>query len=81
MAENANRIGLPALLRAMVEQDASDLHITIDVPPEFRISGKMVKVKMPSLTGQEAKEMCYSVITDAQKAEYMYRLILPISRV
>ena len=33
----------------MVDQDASDLHITVGVPPEFRIGGKMVKVKMDPL--------------------------------
>lgn len=63
------RIGLPTLLKTMVEQDASDLHITAGIPPEFRIQGKMVKVKMDSLTAQETKEICYSVLTDNQKLE------------
>ena len=44
------RSGLPALLKTMVDQDASDLHITVGVPPEFRIRGKMVKVKIDPLT-------------------------------
>ena len=54
----------------MVDQDASDLHLTIGVPPEFRIQGKMVKVKTESLTHQDVKELCYSVLTDAQKSEF-----------
>ena len=34
------KIPLPALLKAMVDQDASDLHITVGTPPQFRIQGK-----------------------------------------
>src|SRR3989338_2793563 len=64
------QISLPALLKAMVQQDASDLHLTVGVPPEFRIQGKMVKVKMDPLVAEVTKELCYSVLTDSQKAEY-----------
>ncbi len=63
------KIPLPALLKTMVDQDASDLHITVGVPPEFRIQGKMVKVKSEPLGPQDTKELCYSVLTDAQKGE------------
>ncbi|MBI2712032.1 MAG: PilT/PilU family type 4a pilus ATPase [Bdellovibrio sp.] len=64
------KVALSALLKAMVDQDASDLHITVGIPPEFRIQGKMVKVKMDPLTSQDTKEICYSVLTDAQKSEF-----------
>jgi twitching motility protein PilT len=64
------KVGISSYLKAMVEQDASDLHITVGVPPEFRIMGKMVKVKADALTAQETKELCYSVLTDSQKAEF-----------
>ncbi len=64
-----SKVGLAAYLKAMVEQDASDLHITVGVPPQFRILGKMVKVRGENLTNQDTKELCYSVLTDAQKSE------------
>ncbi len=64
------KISLPALLKTMVEQDASDLHISAGVPPEFRIQGKMVKVKIDALNQQDTKEICYSVLTDMQKSEF-----------
>lgn len=64
------KISLPALLKTMVDQDASDLHITVGVPPEFRIQGKMVKVKADAMTLQDTKELCYSVLTDMQKSEF-----------
>ena len=64
------KISLAALLKAMVDQDGSDLHITVGVPPELRVHGKMLKVKADPLTAQDTKEICYSVITDSQKAEF-----------
>ncbi len=64
------KISLPTLLKSMVEQDASDLHITVGVPPQFRMRGSMSKVKADALTHQDTKELCYSVLTDAQKAEF-----------
>jgi twitching motility protein PilT len=74
-----SKIGLPALLKTMVDQDASDLHVTVGVPPEFRIGGKMVKVKMEPLGAQDSKDLCYSVLTDAQKAEFEKSLDLDFS--
>jgi twitching motility protein PilT len=73
------KVTLPALLKTMVEQDASDLHVTVGVPPEFRISGKMVKVKMDSLMAADTKDLCYSVLTDAQKAEFEKNLDIDFS--
>lgn len=64
------KVSLPALLKAMVDQGASDLHITQGVPPELRMSGKMVKVKIDPFTNVDTKDLCYSVLTDMQKAEF-----------
>jgi twitching motility protein PilT len=75
----SGRIGLPALLKTMVDKEASDLHITVGVPPEFRIAGKMVKVKMDPLGPAESKDMCYSVLTDSQKSEFERELDIDFS--
>lgn len=73
------KLSLPALLKGMVDQNSSDLHITVGVPPEYRISGKMVKVKTDPLNAQETKEICYTVLTDSQKAEFERNLELDFS--
>jgi len=49
------------------------------VPPEFRISGRMVKVKSDPMTSQDTKELCYQVLTDAQKGEFEKELELDFS--
>jgi twitching motility protein PilT len=73
------KISLPSLLKTMVEQNASDLHITVGVPPQFRISGKMVRVKTDSMGPQDTKELCYQVLTDSQKSEFERNLELDFS--
>src|SRR5215471_5657536 len=54
----------------MVEKGASDLHITTGSPPQLRIDGELVPLKMPPLTPVETKSLCYSILTDAQKHKF-----------
>ena len=58
------------LLRAMLEKGASDLHITSGSPPQLRIDGKLVPLRMPPLNPTQTKQLCYSVLTDAQKMRF-----------
>ena len=61
---------LHQLLKAMIEKGASDLHITTSSPPQLRIDGKLNPLKMPPLTPPETKQLCYSILTDAQKHRF-----------
>jgi twitching motility protein PilT len=61
---------LHELLRIMIERNASDLHITVGSPPQLRIDGKLTPLDMPPLTAAETKQMCYSILTEAQKHKY-----------
>ena len=61
---------LHQLLKAMIEKGASDLHITTSTPPQLRIDGKLSPLKMPPLSPPETKQLCYSVLTDAQKHKF-----------
>ncbi len=58
------------LLKVMVDNGSSDLHITPGVPPMVRIDGKLVALKHPPLTPPETKDLCYSVLTDMQKHRF-----------
>jgi twitching motility protein PilT len=61
---------LHQLLKAMVEKGASDLHITTGSPPQLRIDGALVPLKTAPLTPVETKQLCYSILTDAQKHKF-----------
>jgi len=61
---------LHQLLKAMIEKGASDLHVTTGTPPQLRIDGKLVPLKTPPLPPVETRQLCYSVLTDAQKSKF-----------
>lgn len=63
-------ITLQQLLKACVKQNASDLHIVAGSPPVLRVEGKIVRVKSEELTPDEARKLCYSILTDAQKSRF-----------
>jgi twitching motility protein PilT len=59
------------LLKYMIEKGASDLHITTGIPPTIRVDGKMKPIPgLESLTGTQTKDLCYSILTDAQKHKF-----------
>jgi len=41
------------LLAVTKERDASDLHITVGVPPILRINGKLRKLDLPELNSRD----------------------------
>ena len=56
------------MLKMMLEKGASDLHITTGSPPRLRIDGRLTTMEnIPELGPIETKQLCYSVLTDAQK--------------
>ena len=45
------------LLKTLVDQGGTDLHITTNSPPQIRIDGKMVPLQVPPLTTPETKNL------------------------
>ncbi len=61
---------LHELLKILVEGNGSDLHITTNSPPQMRVDGHLVPMAFPQLTQVDTKQLCYSVLTDAQKHKF-----------
>ncbi|MEO8522375.1 MAG: type IV pilus twitching motility protein PilT [Acidobacteriota bacterium] len=70
---------LPELLKTLVEQGGSDLHLTTSTPPQVRIHGKLQTLDLPVLGPAETKGLAYSVLTDAQKKRFEESLELDFS--
>jgi twitching motility protein PilT len=64
------QLNLQALLKAMTDKGASDLHVTAGSPPRLRIDGDLVKLQTEPLTPVDTKQLCYSVMNDAQKLRF-----------
>ncbi len=67
------------LLKTLVDQGGTDLHITTNTSPQIRIDGKMVPLQVPPLTTPETKQLIYSVLTDNQKHRFEESLELDFS--
>lgn len=63
-------LNLHQLLKTLVEANGSDLHITTDTPPQIRVDGKLTPLDFPKMNQVETKQLCYSVLTDAQKQKF-----------
>ncbi len=61
---------LPQLLKALIDQKGSDLHISPDTPPRLRIDGALLPIDIPALTPQDCSQLCYSVLTEEQRKEF-----------
>lgn len=60
-------VTLNTLLKTMVEQGASDLHLTTNSPPQIRIDGQLQPLNFPPMTPSQTKALSYSILTDKQK--------------
>ena len=70
---------LNGLLKEMVEQGGSDLHITTNSPPQIRVDGVLRPLNYPPLTPSETKRLAYSILTDNQKHRLEEQLELDFS--
>ena len=59
-----------SLLRGMVSKKASDLFITANFPPAFKMDGKLTPVSNQALTPQHTQELARSIMNDRQAAEF-----------
>ncbi|MBZ5555073.1 MAG: type IV pilus twitching motility protein PilT [Acidobacteriia bacterium] len=72
-------LSLSDLLKTMMEQNGSDLHITTGSPPQIRVDGVLRPLDTPPLTPADTKQLAYSVLTDAQKKRLEEDLQLDLS--
>ena len=60
------------LLKEMVQQNASDLHITTGAPPYLRIHGSMIPLDLyKPLGAQETQGLLFEILSDKQKKKFI----------
>ncbi|MGO1469655.1 MAG: type IV pilus twitching motility protein PilT [Tissierella sp.] len=52
------------LLNLGIEKDASDIHITVGMPPILRINGDLIPLELPSLNPEATKRLVYETLTE-----------------
>lgn len=58
------------LLRLMVQRRGSDLFVTANFPPAFKVDGKVTPVSNQILTPQHTAELARAIMNDKQAAEF-----------
>ncbi len=57
---------LNKLLSTAVEKKASDLHVNVGQPPQYRIDGRLTNAGETPLTREEAQELCFDPLNQEQ---------------
>jgi twitching motility protein PilT len=68
--QGRSRVDVHRLLQTMVEQGASDLHLTADSPPQLRINGSLFPLRTPPLSGSDIEAIAYGVLNERQKKQF-----------
>lgn len=58
------------LLTVMAEHEASDLYLTVDSPPMYRINGMVRPAGNRCLSTEDTKALAYSLMNDKQQREF-----------
>ena len=63
-------INIQDFFTVMVEQEASDLYLTVARPPMYRIDGQIRAIGEHSFTPEELKDLGQDILTEKQKQEF-----------
>jgi twitching motility protein PilT len=67
---------LDRLLNMMLEEGASDLHISSTYPPFLRIRGHMIRLKIPALSPEKCQKYITETMTSEQQTNFEQKLEL-----
>ncbi|MFN7453425.1 MAG: type IV pilus twitching motility protein PilT [Pseudobdellovibrionaceae bacterium] len=59
------------LFKSMVEQGASDLHVTSGAPPYLRLHGNMAPLNYKDLSNQDVQSLIFEILTEKQKKSFI----------
>jgi twitching motility protein PilT len=67
------------LLMQTIEMGASDLHLTVGLPPSVRVHGEVKPLSHPIMTREQTRELIFDIMQDHQKAIFEERKDLDFS--
>lgn len=62
------------LLAFSVQNKASDLHLSAEMPPIIRVDGRMRKIDIPPMTNKEVHDLLYDIMNDQQRKVFAEEL-------
>jgi len=67
---SAQKLSVKQLLLVMVKKDASDIYLTVDMPPSFRINGVVYPMKQAPLNAVQCEQLANSCMSEKQRAAF-----------
>lgn len=61
---------MPEILQVAHDANASDVHITIGLPPMMRVYGRLKKMDFPVLTAEDTRALSLQVMTPGQREKF-----------
>ena len=58
------------LLNLVIENGASDLHLTVGTPPVIRVDGELIQTDLDVLTPMDTRSLIYNMLTAEQQKEF-----------
>lgn len=68
--QSVENIHIDDLLRETQERKASDLHLTVHLPPIIRLDGELVPLPYQPLTPVQTNRLVYDILSDANLAKF-----------
>jgi twitching motility protein PilT len=70
MATEINKEKINLLLETAAQMNASDLHLTVGIPPKVRVNGDLKSLDLPMLKPEDVSELAYSLIPPILTAKF-----------
>ena len=65
-----DKMDMESLLREAVDRHASDLHVTVGVPPILRINGVLTKLDLPILSVADTLQLFEEIVADDRRTQF-----------
>lgn len=64
---------IKGLLKRMIDEEASDLHLKVGNPPIFRIHGRLIRTNLDILSPKDLKDIAAEIMTQQQQKIFIAR--------
>ncbi len=68
--QNVSSFDMKTLLHLCIKHGASDLHLSVDRPPIFRILGSLHRLPTKPLTNSDLRSLLFSILTNRQRTTF-----------
>ncbi|MBD3345908.1 MAG: type IV pili twitching motility protein PilT, partial [Chitinivibrionales bacterium] len=72
-------IDIQALLRGMMEKNASDLHMRVGGPPVYRVNGQLYRLNMDRLSAEDMDQVFSDLANEHQRQHFVDTFELDMS--